>query len=195
MNDDRVERMLRRASDDVRATVVRSADPPPIDDLDRSQTPRMVTFLSLLLLVGGAWLTVTVVRDEVPAPAQPPPTPSPLQPTPAMTTAADLCSQVVEITKLLTDPPTSVGDWTMIGDELDTLATRVGAANPSESVARRYERFIVLARQAVDLGEQSGFTPAKLRADNAVAVAVDLIGFVDVPGCDVPTRPTSQPGD
>jgi hypothetical protein len=195
VNDDRVDQLLRRAADDVNA-MVRSVTPPPIDDLGgrRSWPAAMVTMVSILLVVaGGVGLVLLVEHDDVVAPAAPPIDEA--RTTPVLSESLEHpCHSVIDISDILADPPTSIPPWVDLGVRIDELEARVATANPSEPAARRYERFVALARQAAELGAAGGFTPARLPAGDAVAVAEDLVEFVAVRGCQFPQTEDDPPG-
>lgn len=197
MNDDRVDQLLRRASDDVRATVVRHAVPPPIEALGGRGHPIRRSVLGLIAVTSMVSLGLALVDNVGPTttpPIEEAPGPVPTVEVPATAPAGDdLCRRVVGITGTLADPPADTVAWSAIGDDLDGLTAQLSRTRSEldAETARRYDRFVALAGQAVSLGAQGGFSPAGVRADDAVAVADDLVESVAVPGCEL-TLPRSD---
>ena len=192
MSPDRVDQLLRRASDDVRATIVRHAEPPPIELLDHRRHPVGRAAIGLVAITVMVTLGLAIVGDRSPSMAPPidaPPPPSSLaqEAPPVAAGVDDLCTRVVGIADVLADPPNDTDVWAGLGDELDVVATRLDRTRSEldADTARRYDRFVALAGQAVVLGTQGGFTPARVRADDAVAVAAELVEFVARPGCEL----------
>jgi hypothetical protein len=101
---------------------------------------------------------------------------------------------VVQIAGALADPPTEIDGWAAIDADLDVLSDRVNESRSTldTDTVRRYDRFVVLTGQAVSLGTQGGFTPAGVRADDALRVADDLVDFVDVSECELHRPPSSD---
>lgn len=183
MNDARIDQLLRRAADDVNAAV-RSATPPPIDELggQRSRSTTVVTLVCAVLVVAaGVGLVLLGERDDAIAPA--------VAPLPEASTAEDAgpsrhpCQSVVDISRVLESRPASTEVWADLAVQIDELEALVSTADVADPAVRRYERFVALARQAAELGAAGGFTPATSPADDALAVAEDLVEFVAAPDC------------
>jgi hypothetical protein len=194
MNPDRVDQLLRRASDDVRATVVRHTVPPPIEALGDRGHPIRRSVLGVAAVTVTVSLGLAIVGDRttrVPPTIEAPGPESTVElEVPAAAAAAaidDLCVGVVGIATVLADPPDETDAWVALGDELDDLAAQLARSRSGldADTTRRYDRFVALAGQAVSLGAQGGFTPAGVRSHDAVAVAGDLVEFVAVPGCEL----------
>lgn len=197
MNADRVEQLLRRASDDVHATVVRHTVPPPIESLegrDHTVTRALAGVAAVAITVSVGVALIGDRSGSVPPAIEAPPPASTLvrDVPPGASGIDDLCHRVVQIAGALADPPTDTDGWAAIDAELDVLSDRVTESRSAldADTVRRYDRFVVLTGQAVSLGTQGGFTPAGVRADDALRVADDLVEFVDVPECEL-RRPAS----
>lgn len=187
MNSERVDQILRRASDDVRATVVRHSVPPPIESLGDRGHPIRRSVLGVAAATVTVSLGLAIVGNRGTTPVEAPGSTIALEVPPAAAGFDDLCSRVVDIAGVLADRPDDTGTWVALGDELDVLATRLDRSRSGldEDSTRRYDRFIALTDQAVSLGAEGGYTPAEVRADTAVAVAQELVEFVAVPGCEL----------
>lgn len=199
MNPERVDQVLRRASDDVHATIVRHTVPPPIEILTGDRHPIGRSLLGVAAVTVAVAVGLAIVADTTRSVHTPIDAPGPvstvgLEVPPASTSTDDLCVRVVRIAEVLVDPPGEITTWVALGDQLDDLAAGVAQAGPTidDDTTRRYDRFLALAGQAVSLGAAGGFTPAAVRADDAVAVADDLVQFVAVPGCELRRPPTDD---
>lgn len=201
MSSDRVDQLLRRASDDVRATVVRHTVPPPIELVERRHPVRR-TLLEVAAIAAVVSLGLFMLGDRRTSVHEPIEAPSPVSTVvrevpPAAPGVDELCVRVVGVAEALVDPQDDVVVWVTLGDDLDHLATQLARhrAGLEAETARRYDRFVALAGEAVSLGSQGGFTPARVRADDALAVAADLVEFVVVPGCEFERPPSSDAED
>lgn len=185
---ERVDRMLRRASDDVSATITRSATPPPLDELDRPRS-WWATATAVALLLAGVVAALVVVLDRSgddqlvatdPSIASQESTSG----VPGATrTPSELCRAVTDVATDLAAGPSTPAEWRAFAVEVDELSVVVEGSVLSEPVRRRSERFVALARDAAELGAGGGNTPAAVRGDEALAVAREFVGFAKVPDC------------
>lgn len=187
--EDRIEHRLRRSADDIRATVVQRAAPPPLDDLER-RSP-LLRVAAVLLVVGGLLgmaLALTTGGDESVAPSERVPV-----------VEASLCEQVAEVTAGLEPPPIDRDGWRFIAIQHAQLATAIEAEDAASrerlepDVLRRVDRFMLLVGLAVEDGNAGRLLPAASRATDAAAVGRDLVGALDRDGCAVPPKPSAPP--
>lgn len=202
MNEFDVDRALRRASDDVLATVVRTAAPPPVASLDRARPfhPALAYVLVAAAIAGVFALGRIRQGDHELAPAADPPTvtahtgetsPAASPSTAVVVSGVDLCADVATVASMLTEVPTEADVWEDIGRRVDRIDAALVHADLAEVDRRAVARFVVLAGRAADLGIDGGSYPARPVADDAVVVAAGIAERYE--SCTIDTAPTSSP--
>lgn len=197
-----VDRALRRASDEVLATVVRTAEPPAVASLDRARrfSPAVAYVLVTAAILGVFALGRIRQGDQELVPAAVPPTVPALSGTPptstastqAVVTRADLCAEVAAVAAELAALPTAVETWEDIRRRIDRIGAVLAEADLGEADRRDIARFVVLAGRAAELGANGGSYPAQPMADDAVVVAASIAERFD--GCTInSSSSTSKP--
>jgi hypothetical protein len=178
--DDRIERLLRRSADEVRAKVVLRTSPPPIEELGHGRGGRgwLTVAASLIVVVAGLVALAISIDGSGDGPAPPVAT------LPAASTAP-LCQAVAAATTDLEVPPTDVAAWAAVGKQLDRVDAAGAEVDLTADGARRLDRFQLLAGLAVQGGLAGEQLPASARAVEAAAVGRDLVDFLAVPTCTV----------
>lgn len=188
MNHD-VEWRLRRASDDVRASV-RDVVPGPVEDLDR-RPGRVVLGVgaTLVLLVG---LVVAGDRGDPSSPAA-----TEIVAPPASTLRSRTCEAVVALTSDMVDAPRTVEAWHAVSAALDRLESTIDEAQRAGELddvdVRRLQRFVAYGRDAATAGVTGGFAPTGVPVGQAEILAEVAVRDLDTPGCRMPTTPATSP--
>lgn len=143
-----VERVLRAAADEVRATVVRDAVPPPLGDLDRGSPSWVKLAAAAILVVGSAGLALVLATSDPTGPVE-------LSDAPNLSigapTVADVCTDIGAVVGALAEPtddaaPEHLGEHV---DRLRAAARHLADLTPSAEVQRRFDRFVAIAGLAV----------------------------------------------
>jgi hypothetical protein len=203
ITDSDVDRALRRASDDVLATVVRTADPPAVASLDRPRrsSPAIAYVLAAATIAGVFALGRIRQGDDDLAPAAVAPTITSLAagtssaataPIGAAVTGADVCAEVATVAIELAALPTEVEAWEDIGRRVDRIEAALADADLDEAGRRDIARFVVLAGRAAELGADGGSYPARPMAGDAVVVAASIAERFERCTID-PSSSTSEP--
>jgi hypothetical protein len=178
-----VERRLRRASDDVRASV-RSVMPRPLEDLDRRPGRGVLAVGVTVMLVVGL-LVVAGQRHDPSMRAET------FSTTLQETARSRTCRAVVAIAGDMVDAPRSVDAWLDVSVSLDRLASMIDEAERTGELGaddvRRLRRFGAYGRDAAAAGESGGFGATGLPAGQATILAEVIVRDLPVSGCHMPT--------
>jgi hypothetical protein len=189
--DERVDRRLRRASDDVLATVARTATPPPLDRFDGRHPGRLVATCAtaLLVVVGLVTLRVSTGDHRTATTASTAAAASSVEARAGRpATEVGLCPLVADAAAFLATEPVDATSWVAVGADVEAIGALVESADLPDGRRRSYDRFIDLARHAVELGSSGGAYPARVPAEKAVVVARRLAAAAGVDGCVVDAR-------
>jgi hypothetical protein len=188
-----VEWRLRRASDDVRASV-RDVVPRPVEDFDRRPGRFVVVVAATLVLLFG--LVVAGHRDDPSSPAAT----EILAPVQAPALRNSTCAAVVALTSDMVDAPRTVEAWHDVSAALDRLESTIYEAQRARELddadVRRLERIVAYGRDAAAAGVTGGFASTGLPVGQAEILAEVAVRDFDTPGCRMPTSPNStDPSD
>lgn len=170
-----VERVLRGAADEVRATVVRDAVPPPLEGLDRSAPPWVRLVAVATLLVGFAALALVLAATSAPGPVEM----SSGTAGDESVSAVSVCMDIDAVVRRLDErSDASVDDLAEVVGTLDRLRAatrRLTEITPSAEVHRRLDRFVALADLAVVAALDGPSSTAVERSWQAVALGEALL--------------------
>lgn len=169
-----VERVLRSAADEVRATVVRDAVPPPFGDLDRGSPSWVKLAAAAILLVGSVGLALMSATPDATGPVE-------LSSAPNLSigapTVADVCHDIGAVVSGLAEPPDDAGREHLAEhvDRLRAAARHLADLTPSAEVQRRFDRFVAIAGLAVTTRVSGPALTTDERSWQAVALGEALL--------------------
>jgi hypothetical protein len=180
-----VERLLRDAADEVRATVVREATPPRLDQLHRGSPMWAKAVAAVVLVAGLAGLALVLVPTAATEPddlAEHPGWSSDASVDPAV------CADIRALMSALSDP-LDEADRSLVTGRLDRLrdtAEHMADSAPSAELTRRFGRFVAIADLAVSAGTDAPADAAAERSWQVVALGEALLSGELLDICRLP---------
>lgn len=179
----KVERVLRAAADEVWATVVRDAVPPPLGDLDRGSPSWVKLAAATILVIGSVGLALVLATSDPTGPGE-------LSDAPNLSidapTVADVCTDIGAVVDGLAEPSDDAAR-DHLGEHVDRLraaARHLADLTPSAEVQRRFDRLVAIAGLAVTTRVGNPTSTTDERSWQAVALGEALLSEAPFDVCD-----------